>query len=486
MLKLRVADLYGRTVSLPDAPLAAKACQDGTAAYLSLPQTCGQFRVQAWVEKDGTRVSPVEETVVTRLPRPVAWRRDAPESPFGAHFIAYGPVVKTMKAGGVNWARLHDAGWKYTGWAAMEPEKGKWTWFDDEIRCYRENGVKIFAQLGTAPSWATHYGDLGCSHMGYFEKYLRPTNAVDWVNYVATVVKRYEGVIDKWFVWNEPWGSWWQSAQDIKYYDKKRAGADFATLTRQAYEAVKKVNPSLEVCGYNSTSGSGGEKWSEDVEAGGGWDCCDAIDWHYYTPNVRAVRDDHAISDDPLRPIRAKHPGLPGKHVYMSEGQGTSNGGSGIGCKMSGLYSETVPWAPEDAATYVRLADWTCRYVVSLLAEGSEKVFLYSGHSYSNLAVPPKFQVLIGADGYAYPSLVSHAQMAQALEGRKFVRKENVGQNGVAYIFEGAGRTCTVYSELTPDEVLDLAARQPLKDVFGNLVTKETLLRGTLVYAGTF
>lgn len=484
VLRFRGTDLYGRTQPLADVPLSAAARREGDVAYLpaSAP-TLGQFRVQAWVEVEGRRVSAVEETVVTRVPRPVAWRRDAPDSPFGAHFNAFGPVVKTMKAGGVNWARLHDAGWKYTGWAAMEPEKGKWTWFDDEIRCYRDNGVKVFAQLGTAPAWATHYGDLGCRNMGYFEKYLRPTNAVDWVNYVTTVVKRYDGVIDRWFVWNEPWGRWWQEAQDIGFYDKAKAGADFAALTRQAYEAVKKVNPAIEVCGYNSTSGSGGEKWSAAVEAGGGWDCCDAIDWHYYTPNIRATRGDTAVSVDPLRPIRARHPGLPGRRVYMSEGQGTSSGGSGIGCRMSGLYAETVPWAAEDAATYIRLADWTCRYVVSLLAEGSEKVFLYSGHSYSNLAVPPNFQVLIGGDGYAAPALVSHAQMAHAIEGKRFVRRENQGRAGVAFVFAGGGRACTVYSDLARDEVLDLAARRPLKDLFGNPVEKDTFLPGTLVYA---
>ena len=51
----------------------------------------------------------------------------------------------------------------------MEEEKGKWTFHDADIARFRAGHIKIFAQLGTAPAWATHYGDLGCKNMGYFE-----------------------------------------------------------------------------------------------------------------------------------------------------------------------------------------------------------------------------------------------------------------------------------------------------------------------------
>ncbi|MGN0852028.1 MAG: hypothetical protein ACI4Q3_01480 [Kiritimatiellia bacterium] len=482
-LRATVADLYGREKDLPPVAVAGTARASGTLAYDVFPACpVGQFRLRAWVERDGRRVTPVEELVVTRLPRPVAWGRDAPDSPFGGHFNPVRGVVKTMKAGGVNWVRLHDAGEKVSNWYAQEPVKGEWDFHDADVARYRTNGIKIFAQLGTAPAWASHYGDLGYAHMGYFEKYLRPTNRADWVNYVTTYVKHHERNIDAYFVWNEPWGRWWESAADIAYFDRTQTKRDFVELTRLAYDAVKSVNPGIRVSGFNSTSGETGRSWSAGVLSAGGFACCDIIDWHYYTPHPRGLREDGDITALPLAPIRAAHPDLGGKPVYMSEGQGTSSGSSGVGCRMSGLLRE-VPWPAEPVRLYTGIANATCRYILSLLAEGNAKVFLYTSHAYMSLARPPNFLVLLGADGFAHPALVAHAQLARAVEGRRFVRKEPVGADGVVYVFGDADETVRVYSELSRDEVLALAAKGPVTDVYGNAVAAETCLPGTLVYA---
>ena len=90
--------------------------------------------------------------------------------------------------------------------------------------------------------------------------------------------------------------------------------------------------------------------------------------------------------------------------------------------------------------------------------------------------------MLVGADGFAHPALVAHAQLAQMVEGRRFTAKENVGRAGVKYVFEGRGGRISVYSDLERDEVLALAAKGPVKDLYGNPVTAETLIPGTIVY----
>ena len=481
---VKVADLYGREKALlksVSAEVARRGLVFANHAFDDRP--VGQFRVTAWAERNGARISAEEELVVTRLPRPVAWGRDAGDSPFGCHFNPQRGMVKTMKAAGVNWARLHDAGEKVSNWYVQEPVKGEWNFHDEEVACYRGMHVKIFAQLGTAPAWASHYGDLGYKHMGYFEKYLRPTNRVDWVNYVTAYVRHHEKNIDEYFIWNEPWGRWWESAADIKFFDKANAGADFAELSRLAYDAVKAVNPKIRVSGFNTTAGECGKTWTASVLAGGGFDCCDIVDWHYYTPNPRGIRGEADVTKTPLAPIRARHPNLAGKPFYMSEGQGTSSGSSGVASRMSGLLKASVPWPAEDVAVYSRSADMTCRYILSLLAEGNAKIFLYSAHSYDGLAKQPNFLVLVGADGFAHPALVAHAQLAQMVEGRRFTAKENAGRAGVKYVFEGRGGRISVYSDLERDEVLALAAKGPVKDLYGNPVTAETLIPGTIVYA---
>ena len=478
VLKATASDIYGRV-----RPLKTGEGQDGTLDYAVFPDAAiGQFRVSAWLEKGGERISGEEELVVTRLARPRTWGRDAPESPFGCHFNPNRGVVRTMKAGGVNWVRLHDAGEQVSNWYAQEPEKGKWNFHDEEVAVYRDVGMKIFAQLGTAPTWASHYGDLGYSWFGYYEKYLRPTNDVDWVNYVMRYVKHHERNIDEYFVWNEPWGRWWDTAADAKFYDKSRTRADFAALQRLTYDAVKKVNPRIRVAGFNTTSGIGGRDWTAGVMEAGGFDCCDIVDWHYYTSHPRGLRGEATISALPLEPIRKSHPDLGGKPFYMSEGQGTSNGSSWIDDRMSGLLRASVPWKPESVADYSRLADMTCRYVVSLLAEGNSKVYLYSAHAYSGLAQVPTFLTLLGADGFAHPALVAHAQLARALEGKRFVRQEDAGRAGVMYVFAKDRDTVAVYSNLAKDEALGLLSKGRPLDLYGNPVSSATYIPGTLVY----
>ena len=65
----------------------------------------------------------------------------------------------------------------------------------------------------------------------------------------------------------------------------------------------------------------------------------------------------------------------------------------------------------------------------------------------------------------------------------RFVRKEDAGRAGVKYVFQGRGKEVAAYSGLAADEVRALAETTRLTDLYGNPVTAETLLPGTLVYA---
>ena len=354
---------------------------------------------------------------------------------------------------------------------------------DDEIGAYREMNVKIFAQLGTAPKWATHYGDLGLKTFDYFERFLRPTNSTDWVNYVTTFVKRYDGVIDEYFVWNEPWSRWWRNGLDAKFYDRDKTAHDFVGLARLAYDAVKKVNPAIVVSGCNTHWGERGRKWTEECATAGAYDACDVLDWHYYSSKSRAHRSDQNVTALPFEPITKRCVGLGKKPVYMTEGQGANDGGSRRSGHGSGLYHETVPWKPDERDEYVNIADAMCRFHISLMSEGNDRLFIYTAHSYHGLFRHEDFQVLVGADGFAAPSLVAYSHLAQVIEDKKFECKMNFGENGLVFVFKGKDEIAYVYADLSEREIIDLAAKRPLTDLFGNPVRKETVLPGTLVYA---
>ncbi len=212
ILKTKAVNVYGQEKQLPDIDLNGGSTlvkiltlglggEGDTSAFSAtgqidfnvFPETpYGQFRVEAWVERGGKRVSPFNEMVVTRIKRPVFWGTDAPASPFGCHFLSVDRTIKTMKAGGVNWARLHDAGFEYIGWWWLEPEKGKWQFRDSDIKRYRDNNIKIYAQLGTAPKWASYLSkvDTGRTWAAYHDRYFQPLSLDDFANYVKTVTAR--------------------------------------------------------------------------------------------------------------------------------------------------------------------------------------------------------------------------------------------------------------------------------------------------------
>lgn len=442
----------------------------------------GAYCLRGWVERAGMRISPVEEFPFLRVARPVFWNVDAPMSPFGGHFSAEPRVVRALKAGGVNWVRLHDVGSRCCGWWRLEERKGQWCWYDADIDVYRKNGMRILAQLGTAPSWATHFGDTNRRRMGYFEKYMRPTNACDFVNYVTNFVSRYHGVISDYFVWNEPWGQWWKKGLDRRFFAADRAEADFAQLQSMAYKAVKGVNPRARVLGFNTTSNADGDKWTEGVLNAGGMNSCDTLEFHFYSSLRHVFRDEKPMSDFAFSPIREKYPTLCGRRVWMTEGQGTlTSDGSGK-VRMSGLYRETIPYAGDSVETTIRISDETCRWTLALLAEGVEKVFSYASASHGNLTWKPTFQMLLVPDGTPHPALAAHAHMAVLLEGRSFARRLDVGAKGVALIFSGRGADIHVLSDVGAAESVEYARRVGgrLTDIFGNEICNGKTFAGTL------
>lgn len=472
-VKVSVADAYGteRAVAVPKA---AEASFD----WGGFPERpLGAFRITAWVEKSGKRVSRMDEMVMTRVLRPWSWGRDAPESRFGAHFLPRKDTILLMKAAGINWTRFHDSCTDLSGWYALEPEKGKWVWPDKKIRVFRENGISILAQLGTTPTWASHFGETGKAKMDYFDRWMRPTNSVDWVNYVTRYVRHYEGVINDYFIWNEPWWKWWCSAPDAKLYKHADMGRDFGILCSQAYAAAKAVNPNVNICGFNTRPDGG--RWARQVMKGGAYEACDQMDFHQYCNATRCRRGvDSNRKGLAFRSVFEAHPDCK-KPIYITEG------GAAMFGVCSGLYRETVPWAPETRAQCIRNADDTVRYSVSFLAEGVSRIFIYTMHAYRALGVKPGYLKLLTADGFPHPSFAAHSFMAAMLDRRHFVEKREWGKEGLAYVFDGVEGRCTVFSGLDRGEAFALAGDRTLdvRDIFGNRLTEATWLPGTLLYA---
>jgi len=149
------------------------------------------------------------------------------QSPFGiggSHAGNWGaPANKTwipqMAAIGIKSQRTCN-----TGWSAVEPEQGKWTWnnLDDQMKYLEEQHVAFGGILAGNPKWSADA-----------KRGLPMNNIAGWKKYDSEVVTHCEGRIKYWEVWNEPPNG---TAPD-------QTAADYAQIVIAAYDAAKAADP---------------------------------------------------------------------------------------------------------------------------------------------------------------------------------------------------------------------------------------------------
>ncbi|HUT89478.1 MAG TPA: hypothetical protein VMY37_08280 [Thermoguttaceae bacterium] len=492
VLESRVVNAYGDEQPLSDIePGGADFLRRGEIQYDAFTRrSYGTFRVEAWIERHGQKVSPVNEIVVHRLRRPRYWGKDAPDSPFGAHLNSRRLRNVTMKAVGVNWVRLHDSGITYIGWHYLEPEQGLWDFRDPEIQRYRRDKIKVFAQMGTVPPWArTQKG----SHSAYHDRYSQPENLADWQTYVRKVTQHYKGVIDTYFVGNEPWmRSRWNVSYDEKkegtagYVASRQPQKDYAALMRASLEAARSVDDTIRVCGFSTSNWEGnddgmmpGTEWTSGVLEHDGLKWCDLIDYHHYSPTVNGFPDDDVEKawQRAIGPIAERHGSVP-KPVWMSEGQGSME------THHRGLYKHTLPG--EDGEDVVATTDRLVRHELALLALGVEKIFLYAPHG-QGLGDKSRYAVLVASDGSLHPSAAAHSTLAWHLEDTTFVRRTEAAEAIFAYFFQGTERSIAVLSSSPSHDEYTIphAESVSVMDLFANPLPPGSIFSGTLVYLST-
>lgn len=485
-VRWRICDVFGQETNTGIVPAAA------TLTVTDLPTTLGAFRLEACVERDGKEISPWDEVVWYRLHRPRYWGKDAPNSPFGVHTMSATRHLVMAKAIGLNWTRLHDAGLEYFGWWNLEPEKGKWRFFDRELHRYRTHGIKIFAELGTAPAWASYYQDTGRKEFGYFDKFFQPKNLADYANYVRVVCERYRDEIDAFDVWNEPWiHAWWGVAYDHEkggragYITSQEPQADFARLMQVAYENAHGIIPQARVFGVNTTTGTNtgdnhfsGSDWTRGVVAAGGLDHCDGIAYHAYTNGGVGYPGDTvetglAVAVGPIR----EQFGTVAKPIWMTEG-------SPLIYRMgNGLYHHALPYPNRD--DLLDSADRIARYTVSMLANGVSRIFLYSMHAQGTFQLEPKqWNVFTTDEGALHPSGAAQAQVAWLLEDTAFVERIELAEGVHAYLFAGADRAVAALSSSPAFTPIPVPTGPGIArtDLFGNPLPADARFTGRVVY----
>ena len=146
----------------------------------------------------------------------------APGAEARGEYQKFNPLLEQA---GVKWLRF------FLPWNALEPQQGQWAWEKNDalIADTKAHSMHTLGYLGFLANWASTEGkarNFPIKDIAY------------WSNYVEQVVGRYHKDIKYWEVWNEFNGGFAVSTNKPK---------DYAELTRTAYVAAKKIDPTVQI-----------------------------------------------------------------------------------------------------------------------------------------------------------------------------------------------------------------------------------------------
>ena len=241
----------------------------------------GAFRVVLWVEgQDGTE----EEVVFSVVAKPKVVGPD-PTSIIGIHASTTDHVLTAMQKLGMKWQRsLSPDPW--ARWGFVEPEQGKFTWYDEAVRRTVGHDMQILACIhGWWPAWALKEApaDPAARPAGTvvidYDKKSQLLDLDAWEAYVFALVSHYKDSIHYWEVCNEP-----------VHAMKPEA---YVEVLKRATRAIRKADPTAKIVGMG---GSYDCAWQLGVIKGLGdkpKDFMDLISTHLYPPGADPFNPSH-------------------------------------------------------------------------------------------------------------------------------------------------------------------------------------------------
>lgn len=224
---------------------------------------------------------------------------------FGIHVNKLG-VHSAWPSFNAGTVRLWDTG---TNWNNLQPAKGPFNWnsvagrrMDMYVDYVLKNNpqAQIIYTMGMTPTWAGTKQAKNCNSTMYgYSSCTMPVQIEDWRNYVRELGTRYKGKIRVWELWNEAdyWARWSGTPEEM------------VTLTKVAYQELKRIDPQNKVLSPNVTGG--GLIFLSRFLAGGGGNYVDGISVHVYVGrkpqlsmavlrNIRQMLDNSDLADMPL------------------------------------------------------------------------------------------------------------------------------------------------------------------------------------------
>jgi hypothetical protein len=318
-------------------------------------------------------------------------------------------------------------------------------------------------------------------------------DAAEFGDYVKRAVEHYGDKISHYDVWNEPWhpsffpidfvtkepesldratnvgvrGSGW-------YINSDSAPEDYALLQKTAYETIQEIETNARVVGMNTHTHRGregrfgGDIWSQRMAAADALETLDIVGYHQYSSGPLGPQDDIITTETewtfaPFGGLKKLQDS--GHPVWMTEG-------SPIARKnFSGFYNHSLPYQEDE--DYWANSDRVVRYLVRLLSEGIEKIFLYSMDAWAGFGQQPaRLRMFVNEDGFPHPTAAAASTITWHLEDAKFRKSFRLaGTSGTAYVFDSRDSVVAVLIP-DPDTMIDVPKPADpsvkVEDIFGN------------------
>jgi len=366
-LHINVEDLYGDRWSLKPIPLSGEGkLLKGKVNFAKTKDIRPHniYRIEAYVKRDGERISFFDERTIARLMKPRYYGKRHPDSRFGIHVSKMKYQGLQAKYLGFNWIR----NWQESTWADFERREGEWG--NDFLKdytdwCIHEVGLDQLPILIRTPHWGSKNpqtfsnGDPGTGGEpkdGMFGTYVK--NIVSWYE------EHFPGYLTSVEVWNEPY----HPEVYFKYIGEERSIENttktVVRLHKEAYEAVKSVNPDIEVLGIAGTLNPAYRDYMDAFMASDAMKYMDNISYHNYTfmkgtPDSYIFKQMKDLFDGVIMPNSGKPP-----YPDMTEGTGIPR------MVGHGLIKHALQWTPSEQ-DWIPLADKVHRYYLASFMAGT-------------------------------------------------------------------------------------------------------------------
>lgn len=479
-LHINVEDVYGDKWSLKPIPLEGDAkMKSGVARFAKTKDIRPHniYRIEAYIKRDDKRISTFDERTIARLMKPRYYGKRHPDSRFGVHISKMKYQGEQAKYLGFNWIR----NWQESTWASFERTQGV---FGNEFLkeytewCINEIGLDQLPILIGTPKWARKKNlDIfrgGEPKDGMFGEYVKQMTS--WYE------EHFPGYLTSVEVWNEPY----HPEVYFKYEGEERSIENttktVVRLHKEAYEAVKSVNPNIEVLGIAGTLNPAYRDYMEAFLESDAMNYMDAISYHNYTfmkgtPDSYIFEQKKALFEDVIMPNTGKPPVLD-----MTEGSGIPR------MVGHGLIKHALQWTPTEQ-DWIPICDKLHRYYIASFMTGTRRTYFYLmgsyAHTYGNDL--RGFRSLNDEFLNLHPTAAAHAACAWYLEDTVAEKVVEVKPGLWAFYFTDPTND-RVLCVLMPDpaqplvpDTLDFNKPIEVVDLFGNPIRGEEMGE-TVVY----